>query len=94
MAKARLVRVGGAHSVMSDFREDEIARRQDQLWKESQYDSFANEFLDHASNGFYNAHYDRPACLNLLGDVVEKRVLDAACGPGLYAEEQCAAEHQ
>jgi ubiquinone/menaquinone biosynthesis C-methylase UbiE len=32
-------------------------------------------------------NYDRPACLTLLGDVVEKRVLDAACGPGLYAEE-------
>jgi ubiquinone/menaquinone biosynthesis C-methylase UbiE len=55
--------------------------------KNPQYDSFASEFLDHASGGFYNAHYDRPACLELLGDVDGKRVLDAACGPGLYAEE-------
>ena len=55
--------------------------------KNPQYDSFASEFLDHASEGFYNAHYDRPACLDLLGDVAGKRVLDAACGPGLYAEE-------
>jgi SAM-dependent methyltransferase len=52
-----------------------------------QYDSFASEFLDHASDGFYNAHYDRPTCLALLGNVTGKRVLDAACGPGLYAEE-------
>jgi SAM-dependent methyltransferase len=55
--------------------------------KNPQYDSFASEFLDHASEGFFNAHYDRPACLELLGDVAGKRVLDAACGPGLYAEE-------
>jgi ubiquinone/menaquinone biosynthesis C-methylase UbiE len=52
-----------------------------------QYEAFADEFLDHASHGLYNAHYDRPACLDLLGDVAGKRVLDAACGPGLYAEE-------
>jgi ubiquinone/menaquinone biosynthesis C-methylase UbiE len=52
-----------------------------------QYDEFADEFLDQASTGLYNAHYDRPACLGLLGEVAGKAVLDAACGPGLYAEE-------
>lgn len=52
-----------------------------------QYDVFADEFLDHARDSFYNAHYDRPACLSLLGEVAGKRVLDAACGPGLYAAE-------
>jgi SAM-dependent methyltransferase len=52
-----------------------------------QYDAFADEFLQHAEDGFYNAHYDRPACLDLLGDVAGKHVLDAACGPGLYAQE-------
>ncbi|MCG3750397.1 class I SAM-dependent methyltransferase [Amycolatopsis sp. Poz14] len=55
-----------------------------------QYEVFADEFLDHAQNGFYNAHYDRPACLELLGDVAGQHVLDAACGPGLYAEELTA----
>jgi SAM-dependent methyltransferase len=52
-----------------------------------QYDVFADEFLDHAQEGFFNAHYDRPACLALLGEVTGKHVLDAACGPGLYAAE-------
>lgn len=52
-----------------------------------QYEVFADEFLAHAEDGFFNAHYDRPACLALLGDVAGKRVLDAACGPGLYAAE-------
>jgi hypothetical protein len=51
--------------------------------REPQYDVFADEFLGHAQGGFYNAFYDRPACLALLGDVTGKRVLDAACGPGL-----------
>ncbi|MCV7225001.1 class I SAM-dependent methyltransferase [Mycolicibacterium komossense] len=52
-----------------------------------QYDVFADEFLDHARNNLHNAHYDRPTCLALLGDVAGLTVLDAACGPGLYAAE-------
>ena len=59
----------------------------DEIGRSAQYESFADEFLDHAVDGFYNADYDRPACLGLLGDVAGKRVLDAACGPGLYAEQ-------
>lgn len=47
----------------------------------------ARAFEEHAADGAYNAHYDRPAVLELLGDVSGKRVLDAACGPGFYAEE-------
>jgi SAM-dependent methyltransferase len=52
-----------------------------------QYDLFADEFLEHARDGFHNAHVDRPTCLALLGEVSGKRVLDVACGPGLYAKE-------
>lgn len=51
-----------------------------------QYEVFADEFVEHAQDGLYNAHLDRPACLELLGDVTGKTVLDVACGPGLYAE--------
>jgi len=59
----------------------------DQVGRQPQYDAFADEFLDHAEHSLFNAYYDRPACLDLLGDVTGKRVLDAACGPGLYATE-------
>ncbi len=38
----------------------------------------------------YNALYDRPATLRLVGNVDNLRVLDAACGPGLYLEELLA----
>ena len=60
----------------------------DELWRP--YDRMAAEFLAHAEDGAYNAHYDRPAVLELLGDVSGLRVLDAGCGPGLYAEELLA----
>ena len=59
----------------------------DRVGRTAQYDIFADEFDRHAQDGFYNAHLDRPACLELLGDIDGRRVLDAACGPGLYAEQ-------
>jgi ubiquinone/menaquinone biosynthesis C-methylase UbiE len=59
----------------------------EEVGRQPQYDTFADEFLEVAQDGFFNAHYDRPTCLSLLGDVADRRVLDAACGPGLYAEE-------
>lgn len=52
-----------------------------------QYEAAADRFSQHAADGFYNAHYDRPAGLELLGDVDGLYVLDAACGPGYYAAE-------
>lgn len=59
----------------------------DEVGNHPQYEAFADEFLDHARDGLFNAHYDRPACMALLGDVADVTVLDAACGPGLYAHE-------
>ena len=59
----------------------------EQVGREALYDKFADAFLEHAKNNVFNALYDRPACLELLGDVSGKHVLDAACGPGLYASE-------
>jgi SAM-dependent methyltransferase len=59
----------------------------DRVGAEPQYEVFADDFDDHAGKSLYNAHYDRPACLALLGDVAGRTVLDVACGPGYYAEE-------
>ncbi|WP_370895538.1 class I SAM-dependent methyltransferase [Chryseobacterium gossypii] len=42
-----------------------------------------NELIDHKP---HNAYYDRPNTLELIPDVKEKTILDAACGPGKYAE--------
>jgi SAM-dependent methyltransferase len=50
------------------------------------YEPFADAFDAHARHSAYNALYDRPAMLALLGDVSNLDVLDAGCGPGFYAE--------
>jgi SAM-dependent methyltransferase len=51
------------------------------------YDPFAAEYAAHAEGSAHNALYDRPAVLALAGEVAGLDVLDAGCGPGLYAEE-------
>ncbi|MHB8245114.1 MAG: class I SAM-dependent methyltransferase [Acidimicrobiales bacterium] len=56
----------------------------------SPYDNMAPVYEAHATHSPYNAHYDRPAVLALVDDVDGLRVLDAGCGPGLYAEELVA----
>ena len=53
----------------------------------TQYDSFAAEYEEHAATAPYNALYDRPAMLDLIGDVDGRRVLDVGCGPGIYVAE-------
>lgn len=42
-----------------------------------------NELIEHKP---HNAYYDRPNTLQLMPDVAGKNILDAACGPGKYAE--------
>jgi ubiquinone/menaquinone biosynthesis C-methylase UbiE len=54
------------------------------------FDEYADDFQLHAAESAYNALYDRPALLELLGDVAGLRVLDVGCGPGFYAEELVA----
>jgi SAM-dependent methyltransferase len=59
------------------------------LW--APYDTMGTAYAQHAADSAYNAHYDRPAVLETLGPVRGRRVLDAGCGPGLYAAELIAA---
>ena len=54
------------------------------------YDAMAEAYEDHAATNAYNAHYDRPALLDQVGDVEDLDVLDAACGAGYYTGELVA----
>lgn len=54
------------------------------------YDGFADAFAREAPVSPYNAHYDRPTVLGLLGDVNGVCILDGGCGPGPYLSELAA----
>jgi 2-polyprenyl-6-hydroxyphenyl methylase/3-demethylubiquinone-9 3-methyltransferase len=47
------------------------------------YSTFARRYSDEAVTRPHNALYERPASLELIGDVTGMSVLDAGCGPGL-----------
>lgn len=51
------------------------------------YEQFASRYGKYAATKPHNAGYERPATLSLLPDLQGASVLDAGCGPGLYAEE-------
>lgn len=53
----------------------------------SAYNSLAKNYSAMIDYKAHNALYDRPNTLSLFGDVNGKFILDAACGPGKYAEE-------
>lgn len=50
------------------------------------YQELAEAYAAKIETKPHNAYYERPATLSLLPDVRGKRVLDAGCGPGLYAQ--------
>ena len=50
------------------------------------YEVLAEAYAARIDTKPHNAYYDRPATLSLLPDVRGKRVLDAGCGPGAYAQ--------
>ncbi|MFZ2095658.1 MAG: methyltransferase domain-containing protein [Anaerolineales bacterium] len=50
------------------------------------YDALAESYAQRVDTKPHNAYYERPATLSLLPDVTGKRLLDAGCGPGVYAE--------
>ena len=47
-----------------------------------EYDAMAVEYAADNAGGAYNAFYERPATISLLGDVQGCHVLDAGCGSG------------
>lgn len=50
------------------------------------YETLAEAYAAVIDTKPHNAYYERPATLSLLPDVKGKRVLDAGCGPGVYAQ--------
>jgi len=51
------------------------------------YDSIAEGYAAENETSLMNAYYERPAMLELAGDVAGRRILDAGCGSGpLFAE--------
>lgn len=50
------------------------------------YNALAASYAAVVDTKPHNAYYERPATLSLLPDVAGKAVLDAGCGPGVYAE--------
>jgi ubiquinone/menaquinone biosynthesis C-methylase UbiE len=50
------------------------------------YDSFAEAYSADNESKIFNAYYERPAILELAGDVTGRRILDAGCGSGPLSE--------
>jgi ubiquinone/menaquinone biosynthesis C-methylase UbiE len=48
----------------------------------SQYDAMGAAYQAANDEGPFNAYYERPATIALIGDVAGQRVLEAGCGPG------------
>lgn len=46
------------------------------------YDSLAEAYTAENETSLENAYYERPATLELAGDVAGRRILDAGCGSG------------
>ena len=50
------------------------------------YEKLAEKYNERIEDKPHNAFYDRPNTLKLIGNAKGKHILDAACGPGKYAE--------
>lgn len=54
------------------------------------YETMAEKYSELIDHKPHNAYYDRPNTLSLISEFENKNILDAACGPGKYAEEMMA----
>ena len=52
----------------------------------SAYEEMAEKYNELIEHKPHNAYYDRPNTLGLIPETHGKQILDAACGPGKYAE--------
>lgn len=52
----------------------------------SAYEEMAEKYNELIEHKPHNAYYDRPNTLGLIPEMHGKQILDAACGPGKYAE--------
>ena len=50
------------------------------------YNQLAEAYAARIETKPHNAYYERPATLSLLPEMKDQRILDAGCGPGVYAE--------
>ena len=53
--------------------------------KKNDYDRFARVYSTDAEHNAFNALYERPESLRLMGDVAGLKVLDVGCGSGAHA---------
>lgn len=53
--------------------------------KVTHYDAFAENYSTENESSLMNAYYERPAVINLAGEVIGRRVLDIGCGSGPLA---------
>jgi ubiquinone/menaquinone biosynthesis C-methylase UbiE len=61
-------------------------KNQDSARTESEYDAMAVEYDRHNASSAANNYYERPATIELLGDIMGKRVLEVGCGTGPVTE--------
>jgi ubiquinone/menaquinone biosynthesis C-methylase UbiE len=48
-----------------------------------QYDAMGLAYRTENEEGAWNAYYERPATISLIGSVASRRVLEVGCGPGV-----------
>lgn len=56
-----------------------------------EYDAMGSSYAEANLNGPYNRDYERPAMIDLIGEVAGGHVLDVGCGPGALTD--WLAEH-